>query len=135
MRTLLCIVFFLFTSSAQAADFVPGIAVASAGKIADPDKSRFSAYYIPAGTKPDAVLTDVRMSLAQAAHEKANLAVIGPDHALNGVILKAALQGAPKGVLQGATILFVNGGEDTQDLNAAAALAGAAFRATPYSPK
>ena len=29
--------------------------------------------------------------------------------------------------------ILVNGGEDTQDLNAAAALAGAGFRATPYS--
>jgi hypothetical protein len=133
MRTLLCIVFFVFASSALAVDFVPGVAVNSAGKIADADKTKFSAYYIPAGTKPDAVLKDVRMSLAQAAQEKANLAIIGPDYALNAAILKAALQGAPKGILQGATILLVNGGEDTQDLTAAAALAGAAFRATPYS--
>ena len=133
MRTLLCIVFFLFTSSALAADFVPGIAAGNAGKIADPNENKFTVYCIPAGTKPDAVLKDVRMSLAQAAQEKANLAIIGPDYALNAAILKAALQGAPKAILQGATILLVNGGEDTQDLNAAAALASAAFRATPYS--
>jgi hypothetical protein len=96
---------------------------------------RFFVFYIPADTAPDSVSADLQKNLSGAAKEKVGLAIIGPDYALNAKILQSALEAAPSGSLAGATILYVNGGEEVEALSNAAALAGATFRSTRYSGK
>lgn len=133
IRFLLAGMIALLATPGLAADFVPGIAVHDAGKIADPEATQFFAFYIPAGTLPETVVADIKKNLVQAARTQASLAIIGPDYALNAKILGGVLQSAPEGLLKGARILFVNGGEDVDELGRLAARAGASFRATKYS--
>lgn len=135
MRPLLAVALLVVAGTGVAADFKPGIAVNDAGSIADPDSSKFNAFYIPAGTPPADVTDQIKKSLVEASIAKSGLAIIGPDYALNAKILGDILHTAPKGLLKGATILFVNGGEDTEELKKAASAAGAVFRATKYSGK
>jgi hypothetical protein len=135
MRRLsfLAVCLFGLTGIAVAGQFVPGVAVSDAGKIADEKRQEFFAYFIPAGSASESTSAEVSKHLSGAAKAKANLAVFGPDYALNAKILKGALQGAAKGSLDGATILYVNGGEDVEELKSLATVAGAAFRSTAYS--
>ncbi|MBY0469298.1 MAG: hypothetical protein K2Q07_10010 [Burkholderiaceae bacterium] len=135
MRFLFSVLFLLGASSAFAVDFVPGIAVTDAGRIADSSATRFFAFYIPADTDPNSVSADVQKNLLGAAKGKVGLAIIGPDYALNAKILLAALEAAPTGSLAGATIFYVNGGDAEEALSSAAAIAGAIFRSTKYSGK
>jgi hypothetical protein len=135
MRLLLAGALLFVASVGFAADFPPEIAVEDAGSIADPAALQFNAFYIPAGTPPAAVTDDIKKALVVAASAKGSLAIIGPDYALNARILGGILQTAPKDLLKGATILFVNGGEDTEELKKVAAAAGAIFRAAKYSGK
>jgi hypothetical protein len=135
MRLWLIGVLMVFAGAAFAADFVPGIAVNDAGKLVDPETSRFFVFYIPAGTAPDAVAANIKNNLVQASKTHASLGIIGPDYSLNAKILGGILQSTPEGLLQGASILLVNGGEDVEELKTLAARAGATFRATAYSGK
>ena len=135
MRFLLAGALLVVLSVGFAAEFQPGIAVSDAGSIADPGASKFNAFYIPAGTSPADVFDSIKKALVEAAIAKGSLAIIGPDYALNAKILGGILQTAPKDLLKGATILFVNGGEDTEELKKVATAAGAIFRATKYSGK
>ena len=135
MRLLLGGVLLSAVAIAFAAEFVPGIAVRDAGRIADAEAPKMYAFYIPAGTAPESVATTIQKNLTDAAKAKAALAIIGPDFSLNAKILGGVLQTVPNGSLQGATILYVNGGEDVEELAKAAAAAGATFRSTKYSGK
>lgn len=80
-------------------------------------------------------MLDIKKSLGEAAMTKASLGIIGPDYSLNAKILREALSSAPQGLLSGASILLVNGGEDVEDLRTLSAKAGAILRATKYSGK
>lgn len=133
MRLWLIGAFAVFAGAAVAADFVPGIAVNDAGKLVEPGTSKFFVFYIPAGTSPEAVDTDIKKNLFQAAKTHASVGIIGPDYSLNARILGGLLQSAPRGLLEGATILLVNGGEDVEELKTLAERAGATFRVTKYS--
>lgn len=133
MRLWLIGALMVLAGAAAAADFVPGIAANDASKIVEPGTSKFFVFYIPANTAPEAVVADIKNSLVQAAKTRASLGIIGPDYSLNAKILGGILQTAPEGLLQGASILFVNGGEDVQELKTVAERAGATFRATKYS--
>jgi hypothetical protein len=81
------------------------------------------------------VSADIKTNLVQAARSHASLGIIGPDYLLNAMILKDILRTAPEGLLKGACILFVGGGEDVDELKAAAERTGAVFRSTKYSGK
>ena len=135
MRFFVGVLLFVIGGVVFAGEFVPGVAVADAGNITDPGKDKFYAFYIPAGTSLESILPEMMKNLSQAAKAKANLAVIGPDYTLSAKILKTAFQAAPKSSLEGATVLYVNGGESVDDLKSAAAPTGAIFRATKYSGK
>lgn len=131
-RTLL-LMGVLVAGAAIAAEFVPGVAANDAGRIADADSKKFFAMYIPAGTSPESILPDIETNLRDGARAKAQMAIIGPDFDLNAKLVKTALRRVPRGALAGLTILLVNGGEDSADILAEAASAGAVFRATKYS--
>ncbi len=135
MRLWLIGALMILAGAASAADFVPGIAVTDASKLVEPGSSRFFVFYIPANTAPEEVVADIKNNLVQAARTHASLGIIGPDYSLNAKILGSVLQTAPEGLLRGASILFVNGGENVEELKAVAERAGATFRATKYSGK
>jgi len=129
MRALLQVLLLLTVSLAYADEFVPSIAVSNARSVADRDKKQLFVDFVHPDTTPDRVTR----FLTQAAKDKACIAILGPDYALNATILKGAFQGAAKGSLKGATVIVVNDGEDIEDLRNAAALTGATVRATRYS--
>jgi hypothetical protein len=133
MRLWLIAALPVFVGSALAVDFVPGIAADDAAKIVEPGASKFSVFYIPTGTAPEIVEADIKRSLMQAAKARASLGIIGPDFLLNAKILGGILRSAPRDLLQGATILLVNDGENVEELQTFAEQAGATFRATKYS--